>query len=365
MKMVCRSDKRVLIVTNLFPSKSFPYRGTFVRGVSDGLSTLGWSIDLCILKVDLRQPFRYLKYFIETFYKVNNAGGIVYLHYVGIAAIPALLAVMLNSKIRLVTNFHGSDGIPGENEGSLAKWVKGILSKLAVRYSRLLVFPSSSYKAKMEIRYRKVALNQSFVSPSGGVCSNIFYPGERKKQYDFVFASRMVPGKGVITAIKSLNLALGSSCNFSSIFVGDGPERRELLTYVDNSQISDKIYCVGFCEQRELGEIFRKSRFLLFPFDNDNESLGLVLVEAIYCGCIPIVLDRGAVRELIPRELTEILVAIDEADYIDKLRFLYHLPIDRLSCISESLQKYTSKFDRRATIEVLSDCLAAVTRSNC
>jgi glycosyltransferase involved in cell wall biosynthesis len=121
---------------------------------------------------------------------------------------------------------------------------------------------------------------------------------EIKKIKDFLFLGRLVSDKGVSMAIKAFKLFADQHAATSTSFtiVGDGPEMANLLLEVKNAGLEDRVNFLGNLQGTALVDTLNEHRYLLVPSLWD-EPFGLVVLEAMACGCIPIVADGGGLPE--------------------------------------------------------------------
>jgi len=82
------------------------------------------------------------------------------------------------------------------------------------------------------------------------------------------------------------------------IFAGDGPLREELGAEVRSLGLNGQVHFVGFANQTELPGIYCSSDLMVLP--SEYEPFGVVVNEAMLCGCPVAVSDRvGAGADLI------------------------------------------------------------------
>src|SRR5258708_28093376 len=82
------------------------------------------------------------------------------------------------------------------------------------------------------------------------------------------------------------------------VVAGEGPLRPELESAAASLGIADRVRFLGFVNQRQLPAIYRAADLLVLPSEYD--AFGLVINEAMLCGCPVVASDRvGAVRDLI------------------------------------------------------------------
>ncbi len=93
------------------------------------------------------------------------------------------------------------------------------------------------------------------------------------------FAGRLFKTKGariLIEAVRNLD------CNL--VLAGEGPELESLKSLADNLDISDRVFFVGSQEKKRLKEFYNASEIFCLPSISNQESFGLVLLEAMAAG---------------------------------------------------------------------------------
>jgi glycosyltransferase involved in cell wall biosynthesis len=82
------------------------------------------------------------------------------------------------------------------------------------------------------------------------------------------------------------------------VFAGDGPMRSELEAETRSLGLHRQVRFLGFVNQTRLPEVYRASDLMVLP--SEYEPFGVVVNEAMLCGCPAVVSDRvGAGRDLI------------------------------------------------------------------
>jgi glycosyltransferase involved in cell wall biosynthesis len=67
---------------------------------------------------------------------------------------------------------------------------------------------------------------------------------------------------------------------------------------IEKLQLSDNVRFEGILEGQDLVEILNRHRFILVP-STLEETFGLVALEGMACGCVPIVSNKGGLPEAI------------------------------------------------------------------
>lgn len=300
---------KVLVVSNMYPTKEKPYFGTFVKACVEGYSTQNVCVETSVIHGSGLLP--YLKFYLVTFLKcVLNRYDFVHVHYVTHSVPPVYFANIFR-KQKILLNFHGSDAFPESYESPLRRRIKSWICDRALRKAVATIVPSLYFKNKMELAY---SVSKVIISPSGGVDKKMFKPA-KKSGATVLFAGRMIQEKGPLIAAEAVKSS--SSKIARAIFIGDGPLLSEVKLILGSEGVSTEYY--GMLPHDKLAALMGESDIFLFPSTREGESLGLVLVESIFCGCIPLAIDNGAVSEIIPEKWREHLIVKSSELYSKKL----------------------------------------------
>ena len=124
----------------------------------------------------------------------------------------------------------------------------------------------------------------------------------RDKSY--VFLGRLVTDKGVELAIGAIDEIWNdrtrnpSDKEPSLTIIGDGPNRCKLEALVEKLGLKNRVVFAGTLKGEELVRCLNRHRFILVP-SIWEEPFGLVALEGMACGCIPIVSEGGGLPEAI------------------------------------------------------------------
>ena len=78
------------------------------------------------------------------------------------------------------------------------------------------------------------------------------------------------------------------------VFAGEGPLRTFLEKEAQRLEIADQVRFLGFVNQSQLPGVYRASDLLVLP--SEHEPFGLVVNEAMLCGCPVVVSDQVGAR---------------------------------------------------------------------
>lgn len=122
------------------------------------------------------------------------------------------------------------------------------------------------------------------------------------KSLQFVFLGRLVSDKGVDLAIRALRELVKSAVNkkhkLDLTIIGDGPERDNLIKLVKDLDLNDCVQFTGILEGKQLVNKLNEHQYLLVP-SVWEEPFGVVALEGMACGCIPIVANTGGLPEAV------------------------------------------------------------------
>ncbi|MDQ8190599.1 glycosyltransferase family 4 protein [Roseibacillus persicicus] len=112
------------------------------------------------------------------------------------------------------------------------------------------------------------------------------------------FVGRLVSDKGIATAVEALALLKERGIVISFQVMGAGPEEVELRNQVEAAGLCDQVHFLGRCQPEELAATLNRVKYLLVP-SRWPEPFGIVALEGIGCGCIPIGTNQGGLVDAI------------------------------------------------------------------
>ena len=125
-----------------------------------------------------------------------------------------------------------------------------------------------------------------------------------KKTRDFVFLGRLVSDKGADMAIQLIKMLKdwyrkqnGSEEIFLTI-IGEGPERKHLEELVRQLDMKAYVKFTGALSGNALVKCLNEHKYMLVP-SRWKEPFGIVALEGMASGCLPIVSDGGGLPEAV------------------------------------------------------------------
>jgi len=149
----------------------------------------------------------------------------------------------------------------------------------------------------------RIASTRVEVRPMG-VDLDRFAPNPKvsRSSRDLLFVGRLVEKKGVRYLLEAMPCVLASFPDVRLTIAGFGPEREALEQLAERLGLVDSVEFLGAIPQQKLPDYYRRATALIAPFvqaaDGDQEGLGLVVVEALVCGCPVVTTEIAAVREV-------------------------------------------------------------------
>ena len=284
--------KRILLVSNMYPSNKYKHYGSFVKNAKEVLEDNGYIVDKSVMyKQDniIGKVVSYLSLYIGTILKgMFNNYDYIYVHFISHSSFPAVFLKKTSKNIVLILNAHGNDVVI-----DLPFEVKNIKrSKKYIKFADKLIVPSNYYKSVMINNYM-VSEDIIYVYPSGGVNTDKFINKDineakklcnLKEEYDYIgYVSRIEKNKGwdiFLKAIKELEKEEKIG-NKRFLIVGSGTEEKQMNDLMKELNIVDYIETRSLVSPDELVNIYNSLKIFVFPTYRESESLGLVGLEAM------------------------------------------------------------------------------------
>lgn len=291
---------RVLLVSNMYPSKDNPGYGVFVKNFEDALFSKGVRVVRAVIcgrgRGKLNKLLKYVFFSSRVFFlALFGRYDCIYVHYVAHSLLP-LIPLLALRRTALVCNAHGEDLLPSsKTERLIFKLVKGAVTK-----SRMIVVPSEYFAQIAQYHFPD---NEVFVSPSAGVDLDIFKPlssapvSSADGALHLGFVSRIDAGKGwdvLLYAVRTLRQT-HPELKLRVTLVGEGAQISELVHLIAELELDGVVSYMGALPQRKLPEFYSSLDAFVFPTVLP-ESLGLVGLEALACGIPAICSDIGGIR---------------------------------------------------------------------
>ncbi|MHB8443001.1 MAG: glycosyltransferase [Patescibacteria group bacterium] len=137
------------------------------------------------------------------------------------------------------------------------------------------------------------------------------------KDFYVSFISRVDLSKGIYEYIQAIEKI--ESNNIKGIIVGTGLEKNNVLQYIKDNKLQNKIAYFGF--QENIEQFLDKSNLLVLP--SSSEGLGLILIEAL-SRSVPILATKvGGIPEVLQNNINGLFIDKNSDDISKKILYLY------------------------------------------
>jgi glycosyltransferase involved in cell wall biosynthesis len=169
-----------------------------------------------------------------------------------------------------------------------------------------------------------------------------------------VFSAKLQPWKRPLDVLHAFARA-GVSSSYL-LFAGEGPLRGEIEKEIERLGASGRVKLLGFVNQSALPEVYRAADVLVLP--SQYEPFGVVVNEAMLCGCVPVVSNRvGARFDLIEEGRTGFVYPVGDVEKLaELLRGLLGDP-ERRSRMSEAAREKIAVWSPELNVDRLVEAL--------
>jgi glycosyltransferase involved in cell wall biosynthesis len=222
----------------------------------------------------------------------------IHAHWLIPQGLAAAISLMITGKsIPLVCTSHGGDlfALQGRLFYTIKRWI-------IKRSQTLTVVSNVMKKTVMDMN---ISPDMVSVISMGVDLTERFVPAPHKKRDPgkLIFVGRLVEKKGVNVLLDAMPRILAQVPDVELTVIGAGPLEADLRRQCRSLDISDKVVFLGSQTQSKLPEFYQQAALAVFPFvrakDGDQEGFGLVVIEAMGCGCPVIASDLPAVKDTI------------------------------------------------------------------
>ena len=355
-------NKKVLIVSNMYPDEKNPTYGIFVKRFTDNMSDINVEYDLSVMTKPKNVIDKILKYFLfyaQTFKKcINKKYKCIYIHYASFSSPPVLLANKIR-KTKIISNVHGSDVVPENKlQKFMNKFTKQILNK-----SIEIVVPSEYFKLYVEKKY-KVNDKKIIIYPSSGIDTNVFFKNQSNKSelvnknanLKIAYVGRISYKKGWDTYIKAIANLKNYFNKIDFYIVGSGNKtcEKELDNLIDFYNLNLFVKRIPLLNQYELSKFYNSIDCLIFPTEREGESLGLVGLEAMACGVPVIASDFAAPSYYVKEGYNGFKFKIKNYQELSqKIKKFYNLDLDKKEDLSKNSLETAKKYSKNNTRSIL------------
>lgn len=294
--------KKILLISNMYPSSKYPGYGIFVKKSEEILSNKYKIVKSVMYKSDnmIKKIISYLIFYTKTILKgmfVNY--NYIYGHYISHIALPILFIHFFRPRKKIILNVHGNDIVPeNRKDEKMKKW-----SKRVIKIADKIISPSKYFKNVLVNEY-KVEPEKIIIFPSAGIDNKIFKKINKNyslkkcrlnSKYRYIgYVSRIDTNKGWDIFIEAARM-IKKIYNFDNVkflMIGYGNEIEKLHSLIAKYDLKKDVIYLDNVPHNDLVYYYNCMELFVFPTYRKSESLGLVGLEAMACEVPVIASDK-------------------------------------------------------------------------
>lgn len=362
---VVMEKKKILLVSNMYPSDKYKHYGTFVKNTEELLKDNGFDVDRVVITKHLdkiTKLFSYIDLYIGTILKtVFNNYDYIYVHFVSHSSLGAVISKKLCKDTKLVLNAHGNDVLADmdfemKNEERSKKYIK---------HADAVIVPSKYFKDVIVSKY-DYDKDKIYVYPSGGVNTSRFVNIDQKDakkavnlsdKYSYIgYVSRIEKNKGYDVFLKAIKELVDQDKikNLKFLVVGGGQEEDKFNELVKKLKLKDYLEIRNMVSQEELINIYNSLDIFVFPTYRKSESLGLVGLEAMSCETLVIASKNyGPTDYVVDNKNGKFFKPEDAKDLANKILEMKKMNNEEVKKMKKKARETAIKYDSNNTKELL------------
>ena len=273
----------------------------------------------------------------------------------GLVAAVTLLGYQ--KRVKLVCTSHGGDlfGLQGKISTFLKRWV-------IKRCDSITVVSQAMLAKVQELTHNQYS--SIHIIPMGTDLTNTFVPNSSiiRATNQLLFVGRLVEKKGLSYLLQAVYKLKPIFPDLELIIAGSGPLQTQLMGQTKQLGITEHVQFVGRLTHLELVRLYQAATLAVFPFiqakDGDMEGLGLVMIEAMGCGCPVIASDLPAVKDVIhPNENGKLVKSEDSAALVEAIMILLDNSAQRQRLSNQARLTVHKAFDWESITQCYQQCL--------
>jgi glycogen(starch) synthase len=172
---------------------------------------------------------------------------------------------------------------------------------------------------------------------------------------DVAFLGRLTRLKGVDLLVDAVAIAAKSGVTITASVIGGGPEEANLKAQAARLGVAEQITFTGPLRGEALANTLSQHRIVVVP-SRWEEPFGIVALEAMASGCVPVVANSGALPEVIG-PCGEVFKKDDAASLAAVLADLVTHP-EKIAGYRDNIQMHLKQYSRPAQMDANEALLA-------
>jgi len=344
------NHKKILVITNMYPSKEHKSFGIFVKNQVDAITRRNFHVDVIAItnpnsgKVNVLS--KYIIWLLKTIWSLAIKGrkyDVIHAHYVFPSGFLGLLFKKL-FKTRLIVTAHGGD------IDKMARKSKKLfqITKSILHNADHVIAVGNELHHEIVTKFSVKQQNVSILNM--GVNREIFKPIEKeaarskcgleKDSRIILFVGNLLEQKGLLELIDAMKLVRERDQNVQLYMIGaekDPNFRRSLENKINDYHLQHAVTILGTKEQPEIAVWMSAADCLVLP--SHIEGFGLVALEAMACGTPVIGTNVGGLKTLLADGAGEISPVKNSSELANSINKVFSTEEFRSSLIQNGFKK--------------------------
>ncbi|MCL4815976.1 MAG: glycosyltransferase family 4 protein [Vicingaceae bacterium] len=244
----------------------------------------------------------------------------------------ALYKKGFNKNVKLLVTAHGSDVT------SFNHFIGRKIKKFILKNTNTLTVVGENLK---KILAKENMWKKDILVYPMGTDTSLFKPDESTRNMErinLLFVGRIIREKGIYHLIEALPEIKSQFPNVLLHIIGEGNERQEVQESIIKMNLSEHVRFYGHVPHSELPRYYSMTDIFILP--SFSEGFGLVLTEAMACGCISLCSNIEPLNNIVENKQNGFLLDRISAQSIAKLVIsILNLPIANLQKIKIQARK--------------------------
>lgn len=357
--------KKILLISNMYPSKKYKHYGVFVENTANILKENGYKVTVSALKkkdTAITKLMGYSWFYCKAvFIAMLGHYDYLYAHYISHCALLIKIIKKIKPNIKVIVNVHGNDVVPeNKHDEKFIPMVKEVLPLIDI-----CITPSQYFQNIMVEQYR-LPENIVKVFPSGGVDLKVFKHFDHSKSLFDLDEHKMIIGyvgryeirKGWEIFLEAIHL-LDDQDQYQFVMVGTGEEESQADDMIDKYHLNVKKF--QMLNQKDLAKLYSAIDIFCFPTYRKSESLGLVGLEAMACGAITIASNMAGPTSYIEDKKNGFFFEpCNPQDLKLKIELALHLSSNEREAIRNNAYQTVKKYDIGKISHILTDIFQSI-----
>jgi glycosyltransferase involved in cell wall biosynthesis len=140
---------------------------------------------------------------------------------------------------------------------------------------------------------------------NGSIDIEAFYPAEKaERDIDILFVGTFRKLKGPDRVVKVIENLIAGGRDVKAFFLGNGALFKETEEYIQQNDLEKSIHLKGYVNNP--AKYFQRSKVIIMP--STSEGLPTSMLEAMACGCVPVVSDVGNIMDAAHHEKNALVI---------------------------------------------------------